>query len=114
MPIKASEKSAALAGAWTSSGMVPLEGWLDHQHAMSSLESNLLWLFGAAVFFLIPVYIFVIGLGTGRFSLDWFLNSEERARYWVVARRMFVWFVSAGAVGAVWSITIGLITSKSS
>jgi hypothetical protein len=31
------------------------------------------------------------------------MDREERARYGVIVKRMFIWFVSAGAVGTAWS-----------
>ncbi|MBS0176218.1 MAG: hypothetical protein JSR64_19475 [Nitrospira sp.] len=108
MPIEASQKSAALAGAWASFGLVPTESWLDlHKNTMPVASSNVLWLIAALVFFLVPGYMFVIGSSSAPFSRLWFLEPEERARYAVVAKRMFVWFVSAGATGVLWSLVLG-------
>ena len=112
MHIEASHRSAAVAGAWTVFGLVPFEMWIDHHKANSVFANNVLWLAATAVFFLVSCYFLVIGSGNEPFSRTWFLDREERARYSVIVKRMFVWFVSAGAVGVVWSAVLSFIVSK--
>ena len=84
--------------------------WMDKHGPSSTLASNTLWLLAAAVFLFIPVYFLVFGRHEP-FQPNWFMNKEERARYGVIAKRMFVWFVSAGAVGVAWSGVLGYVFS---
>jgi len=80
---------------------------MKHHGPASVLSTNLLWVAGAVVFFFVPAYLFVVGRDNGPFSRLWFLNSEERARYAVIFKRMFIWFVSAGATGLACSLVLG-------
>jgi hypothetical protein len=112
MHIEASHKSAAIAGAWTVFGLVPFEMWMDHHKTPSVLANNVLWLAATAVFFFVPCYLLVLGHGNEPFSRTWFLDPEERARYGVIVKRVLIWFVSAGAVGVVWSAVLSILVSK--
>ena len=91
-------------------GFIPFDMWMERHGPSSVLASNTLWLLAAAVFLFIPVYFLVFGRHEP-FQRDWFMNKEERARYGVITKRMFVWFVSAGAVGIVWSGILGYVFS---
>lgn len=110
MQIEASNKTAAVAGAWTSFGLVPFEGWIAQNHIDSGLAYNLLWASAAIVFFILPIYFFVFGRSSEPFGRTWFIKPADRARYVVVAKRMFVWFISAGIVGSLWSSVLSLRT----
>jgi hypothetical protein len=109
MHIEATPRSAAVAGAWAAFGLVPFERWMDHHNVSSVLEGNLLWLAAAALFFLVPIYFLVIGSGAEPFGRTWFLAPDERARYGVIAKRMLIWFLSAGVISAVWSEVLSFI-----
>ena len=110
MDIKASNVTAAFAGAWASFGMVPFEMWMQKLADGSILLHNVLWLSSATIFFLVPGYFFVLGRNNEPFeNLTWFLDPDDRARYGVVVKRMFVWFVSAGAVGSMWSLMLSFV-----
>ncbi len=107
MTPQASNKTAAIAGAWCVFGLIPFEYLMNHHKPSSVLLSNLAWLTGMAIFFIVPAYFFVIGKGNAPFRRTWFLNAEERARYAVVEQRMLVWSLSAGVVGTFWSLIFG-------
>src|SRR5262245_47972525 len=111
MTAKASEVSAAIAGAWAVLGMIPFARWMEHHTASSVLWNHLLWLSAIAVFVFIPVYFFVLGKeNQPPFRRTWFLDRDERARYGVIVKRGLIWFLSAGAVSAVWSVVLRLVT----
>ena len=107
MPIVPTHKTAMLAGAWCTFGFVPFETWMNHQH-MSVLENNLSWLCAALVFLFVPSVYLVIGRDNEPFSRTWFMNPEERARYWVIVKRMLFWFLGASVFGVLWSALLSL------
>jgi hypothetical protein len=109
MQIVASPRTAAVGGAWSALGFVPFDAWLESHRAISTLSHNLAFFAVMAVFLVLPVYLLVIGRGAEPFSRTWFLDKTERARYAIVAKRMSIWFVSAGVTGAVWSALYGLV-----
>lgn len=82
---------------------------MERHGALPALEHNLLWGGAMAVFFFIPVYFLVVGHGNEPFDRAWFLDSAERARYSVVAKRMAVWFVSAAFLGILWSPLVSVL-----
>ena len=102
MNVQPTYGTAALAGAWTVLGLVPFEIWMETYGPSSTLATNALWLIALAVFFFIPVYFLVFGRHEP-FQPNWFMNNEERTRYVVIAKRMLIWFASAGVAGAAWS-----------
>lgn len=106
MNIKPTNRTAALAGVWTSMGMTPFDSWLESAKLTSTLTYNLIWLSFAAVFFFLPGVFLVIGRDTDAFSTFWIVDTKERAKYWVVMKRMFVWFISAGITGLFISIAM--------
>jgi hypothetical protein len=99
MCIEPTYRTAAIAGMWSSIGLASFEAWIERAQFGSVLTYNLMWLSGAAVFFFLPVLFFVIGRNTGAFGRTWILDPKERAEYWIVVKRMLVWFVSAGVAG---------------
>lgn len=109
MEIKATNRSAALTGIWTVFGIVPFETWMDDHKTISVFENNILWLAAISIFLIVPGYLFVIGNNNGRFDRLWFLDPEQRKRYGVITKRMFIWFFSAGIFGSVWSFILMLI-----
>lgn len=109
MPIEATKKSAALAGAWAAFGLVPFEIWMDQHPVRSVSQHNLLWLLAAAVFFFVPMYFLVIGPRNEPFERNWIVDADERAPYGVVAKRMLVWFAAVAVVGGAWSGALSLI-----
>lgn len=107
MSIVASRKSAALAGAWSAFGFLPFDAWLEQHQFSSVLAHNVALLGVALVFLFLPGYFLVIGRDNEPFSRTWFLDAAERARYGVIAKRMFVWFVAAAVTGGIWSPLFG-------
>ena len=101
-------KTAILAGAWCSLGFVPFEVWMNKQH-FSALENNIYWLIAAMAFLFVPAVYLVFGRNAEPFSRTWFLNAEERSRYWVVVKRMFAWLMGAAIFGALWSAVLGFV-----
>lgn len=101
MKLVPTQKTAALAGAWASFGLIPLEHWMDQRH-MSTLQHNVLMLCMMLVFLFVPALYLVIGRDN-RFNRTWFMDPEERARYWIVFKRMLCWFMGAAIFGTVWS-----------
>ncbi|MGQ3055391.1 MAG: hypothetical protein ACT6S0_26685 [Roseateles sp.] len=109
MQIEASNRTAAVAGAWASFGLVPFERWMTQHHIDSVLAHNLLWASAATVFFILPLYFLVLGHGSEPFRRAWFIDPADSARYAVTAKRMLAWFVSAGIVGSLWSSALSLL-----
>ena len=112
MTVRATQVTAAIAGAWAVFGLVPFEMWMEHHKSGSVLLSNLLWLLALLVFFLVPAYYFVLGQATEAFDRLWFKDPEERARYAVLVKRMLIWFVTAGVVGSLWSLLLSFLVRK--
>jgi hypothetical protein len=108
--MKPSNRTAAIAGIWTSIGMMPFDAWLEHAKFTSVLTYNLTILSFAAVFFLLPTVFFVLGANAGRFGPVWVLDPKERAEYWGVVKRMFVGFASAGMTGILISAAMSNFT----
>ena len=109
MQFEPSQRSAAVAGAWSVFGLVPFEAWMGRLGKLPALERNLLWGAAMVVFLFIPVYFLVLGHGNAPFDRTWFLDAGERARYYVVAKRMAVWFGSAAFAGILWSSLLSLV-----
>jgi len=79
---------------------------MTHHRFDSALPYNLLALVAGVIFLFVPGFFFVIGLNTGAFSRWWFTDPAERARYAIVVRHMFIWFVSAGVVNVLFASAI--------
>jgi hypothetical protein len=101
MSFEPSHRTAAIAGVWSALGLLPADAWLQHNKTTSVLLDDLLWLLMLAVFFFVPFFYLVLGQNLSPFKRTWFLDSNDRARYAVVAKRMFIWFVGAGVTGIV-------------
>ena len=104
--MEASQKTAAAVGVLSGLGAASLQTWLDHHPSMSSAWQDVLWFLVFVVCLAIPGWLLVLGRGATPFQRDFFSNPEERSRQAEVAKRMFVWFVSAGAVGSLWSLLL--------
>ena len=89
-------KTAAIAGIWSSVGLTLFGAWAEQAQFGSVTAYNLAWLSSAALFFFLPAFFLVIGQNTDALRRFWFLDEDERAEYWIVVKRMIVWFVSAG------------------
>lgn len=107
MTIEATTKSAAIAGARASFGLIPFEAWLEYHKSISVLSHNVLFFIAAIIFIFMPGYFLVLGQGNEPFSRMWFLSAEERVRYGMVVKRMLVWIFAAGAFGVLWSPIFG-------
>ena len=102
----ATDGSAALAGIWTAFGAVPFAAWKDSGNVeASALNMSVILLF-VAVFFFVPSFMFVIGQDQGTGNRLWFLDPALRTKRLAMMRRMFCWFVSAGAFGTIWSLIL--------
>ncbi|MEO6918594.1 MAG: hypothetical protein ABI171_06140 [Collimonas sp.] len=101
MELVPTQKTAALAGIWAAFGFVPVEHWMDQSH-MSTLHHNVLMLFMMLAFLFVPALYLVIGRDN-RFSRTWLMDPEERARYWIVCKRMLCWLLGAALFGTIWS-----------
>ena len=80
-------------------GFAATDTWMEKMKFGSVLTYNVTWLCVYAVFFFIPGFLFVLGRNTEPLSRAWILNPSERAEYWIVVKRMIVWFVCAGVSG---------------
>ena len=112
MDIEATNRTAAIAGIWSSMGLVPFDAWIEQAKFGSVLTYNLTWLLGSAAFFFLPVFFLVIGRNTGAFGRTWILDPKERAEYWIVVKRMFVWFVSAGVAGGLVAAALNNLSAR--
>ena len=106
MSVEASQRTAAAVGAWSGFGLVSVQAWLDAHKSMPAFSQDVLWLFMFLVFLGIPGHLFVFGRDAKPFQRDFFSNPDERARQAEVFKRLFVWFVSAGLVGTLWSLAL--------
>lgn len=73
---------------------------------------NVIFFAAGLIFFFIPGLYFVIGLHNPRFSRLWFFDPAQRKQYLVIAKRMFIWWISAGAFGiacALFWYSLGLL-----
>jgi hypothetical protein len=104
--LEASQKTAAAAGTWSGLGVVSVQAWVDHHNSMPVISHNVLWLLVFVVFIAIPGHLLVFGRGARPFQRDFLSNPEERARQAVVFKQMFVWFISAGFIGTLWSLAL--------
>jgi len=109
MTIEPSNRTAAIAGAWAASGMVPFEAWFHAHPATPAILKGSLFLFMLAIFLFVPGIYLVNGRGSVPFKRMWFRDPEERARFATASKRTFVWFVSAAATGVLWSILLPLL-----
>jgi len=111
MEFEATNRTAAIAGIWSSTGLLPFEARIKHAKITSGLAYDLMWLAGAAVFFFLAAFFLVIGRNTGAFSRTWIFDPTERAEYWIVVQRMLVWFFSAGASGLLISSAVNYFST---
>jgi hypothetical protein len=109
MAIQPSHRTAAIAGAWAALGFVSYDAWDKAHPTTHNFLRSSLFLLMIVVFFLVPFIYFVLGRGSAPFSHTWFLDPVQRARYGVIAKRMFTWFVGALVAGMVWSVLLPLI-----
>jgi len=106
MNFEASQRTAAGVGVWSGFGLASVQAWLDVHKSMPALSQDVLWLFMFLVFLGVPGHLFVVGRGAKPFRRDFLSNPEERARQAEVIKRLFVWLVSAGLVGTLWSLAL--------
>lgn len=111
MPIVPTHKTAMLAGAWTSLGVVPFEAWMNHRH-MTVLENNVISLGVMLIFLFLPFLYLVLGRDNDPFTRTWFMDPEQRARYWVISKRMMSWMLGAIMFGIPWSLILGFVIEK--
>ena len=95
--------SAALAGIWTGIGFVAFKVMSDKAAEDSLLNNDLVWLAVFAIFLAVPAIYFVFGRRGLGLSKNWINVPEERARYFLMVKRMGVWVASAAASGAVFA-----------
>ena len=104
--MEASQRTAAAVGAWSGFGLASVQAWLDFHKSMPPLSRDVLWLLIFLVFLGIPGHLFVFGRDAKPFQRNVFSDPEERARQAEVIKRLFVWLVSAGLVGTLWSLAL--------
>ncbi len=94
--------TAALAGVWTSLGMIPFELWLRSNAPESDSMRFLIWILAALVFLAMPGYLLVVGREKP-FRKDWLQHPAERARYLAILQRIGIWLVCAAIVALLWA-----------
>lgn len=102
----ASQRTAALAGAWAGFGVASVQAWLDHHASMSTVSQDVLWLATFLVFLAMPAYLFGLGRGAQPFRRELLPDHEARSRQAALSKRLFIWFVCAGLVGVLWSLVL--------
>jgi hypothetical protein len=88
--ITATCKNAALAGAWSGSGLSIVETLLNSKEVNASVHNVFSLIYGL-VFFVIPVMLFVIGVKNIRFGLRYSLSKEAWEEYPKIVLRLFSW-----------------------
>src|SRR5271154_4579116 len=106
MTSEPSYRTSALAGVWAALGLVPYDLWDRAHNSSHDFPGSLLFLVVIAVFLIIPGIYLVLGHRFAPFRRTWVADPLERARYGMVARRMFIWFISAVVAGVVWSLVL--------
>lgn len=96
MNSKPNNRTAALAGLWTSLGVLPFVAWSDKDAFSSGLVA---WLVVAAIFIFLPAIYFVIGRDARRFGRNWINDPVERANYFALVTRILVWVATAVVSG---------------
>jgi hypothetical protein len=99
-------------GAWAALGLVPYDVWDKAHPTVDHFLRSFLFLLVIAVFFFIPYVYFVLGRSGMPLSRKWYRDAEQRARFRIIARRMFAWFVGAVVTGIAWSLLIALLWPK--
>lgn len=100
MKNKPSNRTAALAGLWTSLGVLPFAAWSGNDAFASGLVENIAWLVVAAAFIIIPAVYFVVGREARAFGRNWMEDPVERAKYMAMLARMGIWIVTAASAGS--------------
>ncbi|NML60798.1 hypothetical protein HHL21_06805 [Massilia sp. RP-1-19] len=100
MKTEPSNRTAALAGLWTSLGVLPFAAWSGTGAFSSGLVENVAWLAVAAVFIIMPAVYFVVGREARAFGRNWVDDPAERAKYMAMLARMGIWIVTAAAAGS--------------
>lgn len=108
MTLEPTPKTAALAGAWLAAGMAALDHSRDWRSELSGWQDDLLTLAFVVLFMGLPAYFLVIGREEP-FDPGWWRHASERARRAALTRRLVIWFVSCGAVLALWSTVLALL-----
>jgi hypothetical protein len=108
MNIEPTPKTAALAGAWLAAWVGAMDHWRHALDELSRWPAKLLMLSGAVLFMWLPVYFLVIGRQEP-FDSGWWRHASERARRAAITRRLLIWFVSCGAVLALWTTGLALL-----
>jgi hypothetical protein len=110
MNIKPTNLTAAVAGIWTSFGLVAFEALSKSTWFTNGAMETLAWLLACGAFFFLPAIYLVFGPEARGFSHTWVNDPVERARYLTVVKRMLVWLASAGVaagLGALARNTLG-------
>lgn len=100
MTNKPSNRTAALAGLWTSLGVLAFAVGSERGAFSSGLAENAAWLGIAAVFIFLPAVYFVVGTDGGRFGRNWTDNPVERAKYMALLTRIAIWIATAAAAAS--------------
>jgi hypothetical protein len=92
MNSKPTNKTAAIAGIFTSLGVLPFVPW----SGVAAYSPGLMtWLIVAAVFVFLPTIYFVIGKDGRKFGRNWISDPLERARYFALVTRVIIWAATA-------------------
>src|SRR4051812_28262546 len=98
-----SYKTAVIAGLITSVGMTAYS-FISVRLGIED-KNGVLWFLAAAAFFLLPIYFLVLGHNSRPFGTMWFKDTGQRTRQWSLFKRLIAWFVSAGLVVTVCSVS---------
>lgn len=94
-----SNLTSALAGLWSGIGFAAFVTISKQAAEGSLLKHDFFWLLIFALFLALPVIYFVYGRRGPGLSKNWIHVPAERARYFVMVRRMLVWLASAIVTG---------------
>ena len=94
-----SNLTSALAGLWSGIGFAAFVTISKQAAEGSLLKHDFFWLLIFALFLALPVIYFVYGRRGPGLSKNWIHVPAERARYFVMVRRMLVWLASAIGTG---------------
>ncbi len=100
---KATPLTAFLTGVCSFTSFFIVENILSAIHVGNNVQ-NVILLITAAVFFIIPVIIFVVGLKNKNAEITYFLSKEHWINFSKQVLRMVLWF--AGVVSAGFIISL--------
>lgn len=102
MNFRATHITALLTGVWTAFGFSTMEAVIS-RYEVSTLVQNSIYLVIAIIFFISPLFIFVIGKENLRLGFRYSFSKEYFSTLPYIAGRILFWFVGAAVFGVIYN-----------